>query len=158
MQKIFFRTYFCNFFKDFESRVGSFYFNLSFVLLGRNSRNPATVTLKLQKEVEVRDLIFNGIIVKPIIVFFLLSQTFSKADSDQAGDFEPPNIKVIIYKSRGELSLLMQPTIQCVVQPILTQKSTLQRKNVQFSYFYVYQLFSVDVKIYTNSNLYLFCS
>ena len=32
--------------------------------------------------------------------------------------------KVIIYKSRGELSILLQPKIQCVLIAILTQKST----------------------------------
>ena len=47
----------------------------------------------------------------------------------------PAGNKVLIYKSRGKLSILVQPTIQCVFIAYFDPS-----KHLQISYFYVYQL------------------
>ena len=53
----------------------------------------------------------------------------------------------------SEISLLVQPTIQCVFLAYFNPKEyTLKSKHVQFSHFYVNQLYSADTKKYTNSS------
>ena len=54
-----------------------------------------------------------------------------------------------LYKSRGELSLFVESTIQCVVLAYF------DCKKYKFSPFYVNQIFSADATTYRNSVLVL---
>ena len=64
--------------------------------------------------------------------------------------------KVLRYKSLGELSLFVQPTIQCEFLAYLNQVSN----NLQSSHFYVNKHPNADAKIYRHTNFVridLFC-
>ena len=53
----------------------------------------------------------------------------------------------------SEISLLVQPTIQCVFLAYFDPKKyTLESKHVQFSHFYVNQLYSADTTKYIYSS------